>query len=166
MFDLDVELDENEEMETVFPKFENTLKNNRFWVYETIYNSKISYIVVDMLKRNRYLFFDDNSKFGKVFLLEDGELFDCEYLADFDNWNDFHKEFEELQKMTNLITIVILSYVDDDDESDDDDEIDEDDDDNDDEIDEDDDDNDDEIDEDDDDDEIDEDDDDDDEDGD
>ncbi len=107
MFELEIELDDSYELEDELPIFENNLPQNRFWVYKTAYQGKISFIVVDMQEKNRYLFFDDSSTLGKIYMLEKGELFDIDYIADFNDWNNFMKKFTEHQKMANLVSIII-----------------------------------------------------------
>lgn len=111
MFELEIELDDNYELEEVLPVFENSLSQNRFWVYKTLYQGKISYIIVDMLEKNRYLFLDDSSTLGKIYTLEKGELFDIEYIADFNDWNVFMTKFEEHAKMANLVSIIIEADI-------------------------------------------------------
>ncbi len=109
----ELELSDDLELEEEYPVYENPLEQNRFWVYKTTYQGKISFIIVDMYDKNRYLFYDDSSKLGAIFMLEEGEIFDIEYLADFDDWNKFIKKFSESEhiKMANLVSIIVAAGI-------------------------------------------------------
>jgi hypothetical protein len=110
----ELELSDEIELEEELPNFDNPLEQNRFWVYKTTYQGKISYIVVDMYDKKRYLFHDDaSSNLGSIFILEEGEIFDIEYIADFNDWNLFTNKFNDQSflKMANIISIIITADI-------------------------------------------------------
>lgn len=111
MYELEIELDDDFELYEELPVFENPLEQNRFWVYETTYQGKISNIIVDMYEKNRYLYFDDSSNLGTIYMLEEGELFEIDYMADFDNWNYFVKKFDNLKKMANFVCLIVGAEI-------------------------------------------------------
>ncbi len=112
MYELEIELDDDITLDDELPSFPTKLKQNRFWVYKTIYQGKISFIIVDMQEKNRYLYFENSSsKFGSIYMLEEGEIFEIEYLADFNNWTDFITQFSEYKKMGNLVCLIISAGI-------------------------------------------------------
>lgn len=111
MYELELELDDSFIIEDVLPKWEVTIPQNRFWVYKTAYQGKVSYLTVDMEEKKRFLFSDDPNDIGSIYILEEGELFDIEYIADFNNWNAFINKFPDLKKMANITNIVLSADI-------------------------------------------------------
>lgn len=116
MYELEIELEDDFYLEEELPNFKEMTSQKRFWVYKTSYKGKISYIIVDMKEKNRYLFFDDSSTLGIIYMLEEGEIFDIEYQADFNDWNLYINKFPERKKMANLVCVIIGADIEKEDE--------------------------------------------------